>query len=150
LTKNVQDWFRKLPQRFVNSLKALRRKFLTQLLARRRCKKPSGYLLIVTQGPNESLKENIMRFNQEKLSSHNPIEEMAFVALYRGIQADRPLMEKLASKQPTSLQEFMDKAEEFIKQEEKLRAIISSRQPQVSVLEASEDSRGVETIDFKP
>jgi hypothetical protein len=50
----------------------------------------------------------------------NPTEEMIFAALYQSIQADGPLKVELALKQPDTLQEFMDKVEEFIKQEETL------------------------------
>jgi hypothetical protein len=61
-----------------------------------------------------------MRFNQEKLIVESPSEESIFVALYRVIRANRPLMVELARRPLNSLQEFMDKAEEFIIQEETL------------------------------
>jgi len=72
--------------------------------------------LIVNQRPNESLKEYIMRFNQEKMYVKNSTNERVFAALYSGIWANRPLMVELARKQLTTLQEFMDKAEVFINQ----------------------------------
>lgn len=49
------------------------------------------------------------------------MDEMTFAALYQGIYPDELLMEELARKQPDTLQEFMDKAKEFINQKETLR-----------------------------
>ncbi|GLT55114.1 hypothetical protein SLA2020_282630 [Shorea laevis] len=74
-----------------------------------------------------------MRFNQEKLSLDSVTDEMAFAALFRGIHPGGALMMELAKKQPDNLQEFMDKAEEFINQEENLRELRLSRQIPTSV-----------------
>jgi hypothetical protein len=45
LSKNARDWFRKLPPNSVDQLKELSKIFLTEFLAFRTKKKPSGYLL---------------------------------------------------------------------------------------------------------
>jgi len=37
---------------------------------------------------------------------------MVFAAIYQGILPDEPLMKKLARKQPSTLQDLMDKVEE--------------------------------------
>lgn len=85
------------------------------------------------------------------------MEETTYAALYQGIWTDRSLMAKLARRQRNTLLEFMDKVEEFINQEETLRAIIRSRQPQFSIPKISKNKKKKkknpkveDTIDFKP
>jgi ubiquinone/menaquinone biosynthesis C-methylase UbiE len=57
-------------------------------------------------------------------------DDMIFAAIYQGISPEDPLMKKWIRKQPSNLQGLMDKAEEFINQEETLKAMASSRLPQ--------------------
>jgi len=52
---------------------------------------------------------------------------MVFVAIYHEISSKESLMKKLARKQPSTLQGLMDKVEEFMNQEETLKAMASSR-----------------------
>lgn len=114
----------------VDQFKELSKIFLTEFLAFRTKKKPSGYLLSLHQWSNESLKEFMARFNREKATVEDPIEDMIFAAIYQGISPEEPLMKKLVRKQLSTLQGLMDKVEEFINQEETLKAMTSSRLPQ--------------------
>jgi len=66
LSGNARDWFRKLPPNSVDQFKELSKIFLTEFLAFRTRKNPSRYLLSLHQQSNESLKEFMARFNQEK------------------------------------------------------------------------------------
>jgi hypothetical protein len=138
---NARDWFRKIPPSSVDSFADLGRKFLIQFFAGRKRKKSSGHLLTLVQGKDESLKSYIMRFNQEKLSLDNVTDEMAFAALFQGIHPGGALMMELAKKQPDNLQEFMDKAEEFINQEENLRELRLSRQIPASAQKEGEKKK---------
>jgi hypothetical protein len=53
---------------------------------------------------------------------------MVYAALYQGnISPEEPLMKKLARKQPSTLQNLMDKVHEYINQKETLKAMTSSR-----------------------
>jgi hypothetical protein len=70
----------------------------------------------IRQGPKESLKDYLARFNQEKLAIESCTEEFIFCALFQGIRKDRPLMADLARRPPLNLQEFMDKVDEFVNQ----------------------------------
>jgi hypothetical protein len=88
--------------------------FLTEFLAFRTRKKPSGYLLRLYQPSREILKEFVARFNREKMEVEDPAKDMAYAALYQGISSEKPLTRKLAQKQPSSLQDLMDKVEEYI------------------------------------
>jgi hypothetical protein len=56
-----------------------------------------------------------------------PTEDMVYAALYQDISPEEPLMKKLARKQRSTLQGLMDKVEEYINQEETLKAMASSR-----------------------
>jgi hypothetical protein len=67
------------------------------------------------------------RFNRKKIAVEDLTEDMVFTALYQGISPEESLMKKLAWKQPSTLQSILDKVEEFINQEETLKAMISSR-----------------------
>jgi hypothetical protein len=131
LSGNARDWFRKLPLNFVDQFKELSKIFLTEFLAFWTKKKPSGYLLSLHQQSNESLKEFMARFNREKVTVEDPTEDMIFAAIYQGISPEEPLMKKLVRKQPSTLQGLMDRVEEYINQEETLKAMANSRLPQV-------------------
>jgi hypothetical protein len=59
-------------------------------------KKPEGSLMSLHQGPEESLKNFLMRFNREKLTIEDAIEEFIHCALFQGIKKGGPLVEDLA------------------------------------------------------
>jgi len=54
------------------------------------------------------------------------MDEMVYAALYQGLWPKGPLMPDLAHWEPENLLEFMDKVDEYINQEETLRAMIGS------------------------
>jgi hypothetical protein len=60
---------------------------------------------------------------------------MIFAAIYQGISLEEPLMKKLVRKQSSTLQGLMDRVEEYINQEETLKAMANSRLPQVTAPE---------------
>jgi hypothetical protein len=91
--------------------------------------KPSRYLLTLQQRSNETLKDFMARLNLEKMAVEDHTDDMVFVALYQGLFPEGPLMKKLVRKQPSTLQGLIDKVEEFINQEETLKAMDTSRQP---------------------
>jgi len=67
------------------------------------------------------------QFNREKMTVEDPTKNMVFAALYWGISPKEPLMKKLARKQPSTLQGLMVKVEEYINEEEMLKAMDISR-----------------------
>jgi hypothetical protein len=75
------------------------------------------------------------RFNREKAMVEDPTKDMIFTAIYQGISPEEPLMKKLVRKQPSTLQGLMDKVDEFINQEETLKAMTSSGLPRETALE---------------
>jgi hypothetical protein len=66
-------------------------------------------------------------FNREKMAVEEPTEDMVYATLYEGISSEEPLTKKLARKQLSTLQGLIDKVEEYISQEETLKAMASSR-----------------------
>jgi hypothetical protein len=76
-----------------------------------------------------TLKDFMARFKSEKMAVEDPTDDMFFAALYQGLSHEGPIMKRLAKKQPSTLQGLMDKVEEFINQEETLKAMVSSRKP---------------------
>jgi hypothetical protein len=59
-------------------------------------KKPVGSLISLRQGPEESLKSFLIRFNQERLATEGAIKEFVYCTLFLGIKRDGPLMADLA------------------------------------------------------
>jgi hypothetical protein len=92
LKGSTQEWFRKLLSKSIDNLKFLERQFLTQLLVVRKRKKSPSYLLSLTWGKNESLKDYMIRFNRAKLGEEKPKEEMVMAALMNGIKIEGKLM----------------------------------------------------------
>ncbi|XP_059434176.1 uncharacterized protein LOC132167275 [Corylus avellana] len=127
LSGNTREWFRSLAPNSVATFEDLARIFLTHFLGSRERKKPSRYLLTLHQREGESLKEFMIRFNTEKLKVENPTDGVIFSAVYNGISPDEPVARKIARKQPNTLQELLDKVEEFINEKETLKAMRSAQ-----------------------
>ena len=53
----------------------------------------------------------------------NPIDGVIFFVIYQGISLEEPVMRKLARRQLGNLQDLLNKVEEFINEEETLKAM---------------------------
>ncbi|XP_062171004.1 uncharacterized protein LOC133876775 [Alnus glutinosa] len=129
LAGGAREWFRTLPPRSVSSFEGLARKFASQFMAGVVRKKPAQQLMTIKQGPQESLRSYLLRFNQERLAAETQNEQFIHCAIYQGIKKDGALMADLARRPADSLQEFYDRAEEFVNQEETLRAFRGAEGP---------------------
>jgi hypothetical protein len=107
-------------------LDTLGKKFLAQFMSGRTKRKPQGYLFSERQGPNESLKDYLWRFNQEKLDTESATDDFIYGAIFQGLKKDGPLMVDLVLKPPKDLHTFMIKVDRYINQEETLRALLDS------------------------
>jgi hypothetical protein len=132
LSGNARDWFRSLPPNSIHHFKDLGRMFLTQFMAGRVRRKPSGSLMSLHQGPEESLRDFFMRFNQARLEAEAATDDFIYGALFQGIRKDGALMADIARKPPQNLDGFMSKAEKYINQEETLRALLGPEQTRPS------------------
>jgi hypothetical protein len=122
LAKGARDWFRALPSRSVTSFESLAKKFASQFMAGIVRKKLVQQLMSIKQGPQESLRSYLLRFNQERLATESQSKQFIHCTIYQGTRKDGALMADLARKPAEGLQEFLDRAEEFVNQEETLRA----------------------------
>jgi hypothetical protein len=130
LSGKARDWLRNLLPKSIDNFDTLGRKFLTQFVSGRTRRKPRGYLLSVGQGPNESLKDYLWRFNQEKLETESAPDDFIYGAIFQGLKNDGPLMADLAMKPPKDLHTFMVKVDRYINQGETLRALLDDSQQQ--------------------
>ncbi|XP_059455075.1 uncharacterized protein LOC132185298 [Corylus avellana] len=127
LSENPREWFRSLTPNSVGTFEDLARIFLTHFLGSRERKKPSEYLLMLHQREGESLKEFMIRFNAEKLKVEDPTKGVIFSAIHNGISFEELVARKIARRQPNDLQELLHEVEEFINEEETLKAMRSAR-----------------------
>jgi hypothetical protein len=121
LEGSAQEWFGGLPASSVDSFEDLAKIFLTQFLASKRRKNTLQYMLALKQGETEPLKDYLQRFNKERVEAEEMSESVVLTAAINGLWHKGPFVLELAKKTPTTLQEFMEKAEEFINQEEMVR-----------------------------
>ncbi|XP_062158607.1 uncharacterized protein LOC133866058 [Alnus glutinosa] len=100
LSGNARDWFRSLPPNSIRHFEDLGRMFLTQFMAGRVRRKPSESLMSLHQGPEESLRDFFMRFNQARLEAEAATDDFIYGALFQGIRKDGALMADIARKPP--------------------------------------------------
>jgi hypothetical protein len=55
-------------------------------------KKPTESLTTIKQGPQESLRSYLKRFNLERLAAESQTKEIIHYAMYQGIRKDGTLM----------------------------------------------------------
>ncbi|XP_062165055.1 uncharacterized protein LOC133871643 [Alnus glutinosa] len=101
-------------------------------------RKPSGSLMSLHQGPEKSLKDFFIRFNQARLDAESATDDFIYGALFQGIRKDGALMANIARKPPRNLDGFMSKAKKYINQEETLRALLG---PNPSLASRSESRK---------
>jgi hypothetical protein len=85
LSGNARDWFKKLPSNSIHHFDDLRRIFLMHFMAGRVRRKPSGSLMSLHQGPEESLRNFFLRFNQGRLEAETATDDFIYGALFQGI-----------------------------------------------------------------
>jgi hypothetical protein len=85
LSGNARDWFRKLPPNSIRHFDDLGRMFLTQFMAGRVRRKPSGSLMSLHQEPEECLKDFFMRFNQARFEAEAATNDFIYEAFFQGI-----------------------------------------------------------------
>jgi hypothetical protein len=141
----AREWFRTLPSYSITSFESLAKKFASQFMAGIVWKKPAQQLMSIKQSPQESLKSYLLRFNQERLAVESQSEQFIHCAIYQGIRKDGALMANLARRPAEGLQKFLDRVEEFVNQEETLRALrgIEEVSRENSMMEKKSKQRGV-------
>jgi hypothetical protein len=82
LSGSARDWYRRLPPRSIRNFDEFRKVLLTQFMAEIVRRKPTRALMSTQQGRDESLKDFLQRFNQERLTTDNPTKEFVHFSLY--------------------------------------------------------------------
>ncbi|KAF5452054.1 hypothetical protein F2P56_027092 [Juglans regia] len=120
-------WFGCLRPGTVDNFNELARLFLTQFMASRTRRKPVAYLLTVKQKDDKSLKSYLSLFNKERMTTDYQNEKITLAALLGGIWPRNPFMTEIARKTPSTLREFMDRADCYINREDTLQALTTPR-----------------------
>ncbi|XP_059437733.1 uncharacterized protein LOC132170676 [Corylus avellana] len=151
----AQDWFARFPAKSVDSFKELGSHFLSQFLATKKRRKNSACLLSLCQGKEESLKDFMHRFNKKKLLVDNPGDQTVLSALWHGDRPNGPLMAEVSkSSIEITLLEFIVKTEEYINQEEMIKALTKGQeeedQEKEDAKKEKEDAKNEPPIAFAP
>ena len=80
--------------------------FMRQFQGARKYAIPISRLSSIKQGPNETLKAYIKRFNDELATIHNPQENGIMMTEISKVQPETPFWDKLQKDECKSLQEF--------------------------------------------
>jgi hypothetical protein len=128
LTGTAREWFASIPPNTIDNFTDLAKHFLANFMSTHRRKMPISYLMTVQQKDSESLKDYVDRFQKERLTVVATPGNIVLMALMNGIHPQNPLALEVARKPPADLQEFMERAVEFINGEESIRALTATRQ----------------------
>ncbi|XP_056695059.1 uncharacterized protein [Spinacia oleracea] len=111
------DWYKKLPAGSIFSFRQIQKDFVRRFISKVERKKTSGELMSISQRPKEPLREYLTRFNNESITIPDLQQEIAVLALLRGMQ-ECEFKRYLGRKSFTSLGEALRKANEYIRSDE--------------------------------
>ncbi|XP_021863562.2 uncharacterized protein [Spinacia oleracea] len=111
------DWYKKLPAGSIFSFRQIQEDFVRRFISNVERKKTSGELMSISQRPKEPLREYLTRFNNESITIPDLQQEIAVLALLRGMQ-ECEFKRYLGRKSFTNLGEALKKANEYIRSDE--------------------------------
>ncbi|XP_071939390.1 uncharacterized protein [Coffea arabica] len=117
LEGKARQWFQGLPPRSVRSFGQLARLFVAQFVSSRAFSKTTAHLMTVHQGPEESLREYMVRFNNESLQVRDRDDKVVMAAFVNGLRKQK-LYTEFVEKPPKSVREMLDRAHEKANAEE--------------------------------
>ncbi|XP_058111138.1 uncharacterized protein LOC131254150 [Magnolia sinica] len=117
LTGSARSWYRQLKPNSISSFADLSRLFLTQFISGKRSQKPNTHLLTIKQGPKESLKDYIARFNKEVLQVEDYDDKMALAVVFSGLREGRFTF-SIGKNPPKTLADFVARAHKYTNAEE--------------------------------
>ncbi|GMN37858.1 hypothetical protein TIFTF001_042705 [Ficus carica] len=118
LSRATWRWFTKLQPNFITSWKDVKRAFSNQFLGIKIFATPKQNLTIMFQGPQESLKEWLTRFNVEVVSTEEISNKDALMGTMSSMRPDIPFRDDLHQKPAKTYREFLERMQGFIKAEE--------------------------------
>ncbi|XP_058082386.1 uncharacterized protein LOC131230483 [Magnolia sinica] len=117
LIGSARSWYRQLKPNSIGSFAKLSRLFLTRFISGKRSKKPNTHLLAIRQGPKESLKDYIARFNEEALQVEDYNDKMALAAVFNVLKEGRFTF-SIRKSPPKTLSDFVVRAQKSANVEE--------------------------------
>nr|XP_027076905.1 uncharacterized protein LOC113700639 [Coffea arabica] len=117
LEGKARQWFQRLPPRLVRSFSQLARLFAAQFVSSRAFSKSTAHLMTVHQGPDESLLEYMVRFNNEFLQIRDRDDKVIMAAFVNGLLKQK-LYREFVKRPPKSVPDMLDRAHEKANAEE--------------------------------
>ncbi|XP_058106610.1 uncharacterized protein LOC131249880 [Magnolia sinica] len=86
LTGSARSWYRQLKPNSIGSFVELNRLFFIQFISGKKSRKLNTHLFTIKQEPKESLKDYIVRFNEEVLQVEDYDDKMALSVVFGGLK----------------------------------------------------------------
>ncbi|GAU22553.1 hypothetical protein TSUD_93200 [Trifolium subterraneum] len=117
LVEGAMAWYRSLPQRSITSWKDLYKQFTSHFTASRKHPKTEANLEAVRQGPNETLRSYIERFNKEAVQV-DVTDDMKKYPMRKNLRDGTKFKEMVAIEKPATWDEILYKAQTYMQFEE--------------------------------
>nr|XP_027102744.1 uncharacterized protein LOC113723988 [Coffea arabica] len=117
LEGKARQWFQGLPPKSIRSFAQLARLFAAQFVSSRAFSKSTAHLMTIQQRPEESLREYMVRFNNESLQVRDRDDKVVMAAFINGLRKQK-LYTELVERPPKSVREMLDRAHEKANAEE--------------------------------
>ncbi|XP_021864969.2 uncharacterized protein [Spinacia oleracea] len=114
------SWYKGIEANSIYSFRRLQAAFLARFVSKQKRKKMSGELLSFVQRDREFRRDYLTHFNNESITILNLQQEVAFLALMRGMH-DCEFKKYLSRKSYTNLGDVMHKENEYIRGDEMMR-----------------------------
>ncbi|XP_027181965.1 uncharacterized protein LOC113780356 [Coffea eugenioides] len=117
LEGRARQWFQGLPPRSISSFTQLARQFSAQFVSSRAYSKSTAHLMTIQQKAEESLREYMVRFNNESLQVQDRDDKVVMAAFINGLRKQK-LYTELVERPPKTVREMLDRAHEKANAEE--------------------------------
>ncbi|GAU32556.1 hypothetical protein TSUD_218140 [Trifolium subterraneum] len=121
LVEGAMAWYKSLPQGSINSWKDLCKQFTSHFTASRKHPKTEANLEAVHQGPNETLRSYIERFNKEAVQV-DVTDDMKKYLMRKNLCDGTKFKEMVAIEKPATWDEIIYKAQTYMQFEEETMA----------------------------
>ncbi|GAU44076.1 hypothetical protein TSUD_368880 [Trifolium subterraneum] len=121
LVEGAMAWYRSLPQGSITSWKDLCKQFASHFTASRKHPKTEANLEAVVQGPNETLRSYIERFNKEVVQV-DVIDDMKKYLMRKNLRDGTKFKEIVTIEKPVTWDEILYKVEAYMPFEEETLA----------------------------
>ncbi|GAU34629.1 hypothetical protein TSUD_394200 [Trifolium subterraneum] len=121
LVEGAMAWYRSLPQGSITSWKDLCKQFTSHFTASRKHPKTDANLEAIRQGPNETLRSYIERFNKEAVQV-DVTDDMKKCLMRKNLCDGTEFKEMVAIEKPATWDEILYKAQAYMQFEEETMA----------------------------